>query len=363
MAGGEQAGERTEAPTPRRLEEAIKKGQIPRSAEVQTVFVFMSAILAFMFYGMETWRVLISTMANVLAHLHDVQVTFNLLPRYAIGGGIVIAQCVGPIVVAIMIGALLAGCIQNRFQTAPEALEPKWDRLNPMQGLQRIFSFQSAAPTGLAILKLGVVGGLTYTTVTSILRDPIFYQTADVARIADFLASSTMKILLRITLIMLVIASLDYAYQFWNYNKNMMMTKEEIKEEQKSSEVNAMVKAAQGKRRRLSMRKMLAEVPKADVVITNPTHFAIALKYDPKTMKAPKILAKGTRLHALQIREIATKHQIPIVENKPLARMMFKYGKVNGEIPAQLYLAVAEILAWVYKTNRYKYYVQGNQAA
>jgi flagellar biosynthetic protein FlhB len=143
-----------------------------------------------------------------------------------------------------------------------------------------------------------------------------------------------------------------------------MMTKEEVKEEAKSSEGNPQVRAAQKKRRReVSMRRMLSEVPRADVIVTNPTHLSVALRYDRKTMKAPKIIAKGSRLNALRIREIARQHQIPIIENKPVARLMFKYGKVGGEIPAQLYAAVAEILAWVYRVNAYRYHKEGTLAA
>jgi flagellar biosynthetic protein FlhB len=141
----------------------------------------------------------------------------------------------------------------------------------------------------------------------------------------------------------------------------MMMSKEEVKEESKSSEGNPEVKAQQKRKRmQLAKRKMFLDVPKADVILVNPTHIAIALRYDRKTMKAPVIVAKGSRLNALRIREIAGQHQIPILENKPLARMLFKYGRVGGEIPAQFFAAVAEVLAWVYRVNRYRYYVEGN---
>jgi flagellar biosynthetic protein FlhB len=140
-----------------------------------------------------------------------------------------------------------------------------------------------------------------------------------------------------------------------------MMTREEVKDEVKNQEGDPKVKVRMKTRRRaITQRKMMAEVPKADVIVTNPTHLAIALRYDRKTMGAPRIVAKGSRLNALRIREIAAQHQIPIIENKPLARMMFKYGRVGGEIPAQLYVAVAEILAYVYRTNAYRYYREQN---
>jgi flagellar biosynthetic protein FlhB len=153
------------------------------------------------------------------------------------------------------------------------------------------------------------------------------------------------------------LAAADYGYQFWRTNEDMKMTKEEVKDEAKNAEGNPQVKA-QRRRKQFAMakRKMLAEVPKADVVVVNPIHLAVALRYDRKTMKAPKIVAKGSRLNALRIREIAAEHQVPIVENVPLARLMFKYGRVGGEIPAELYAAVAEVLAWVYRVNAYRYY-------
>jgi flagellar biosynthesis protein FlhB len=189
------------------------------------------------------------------------------------------------------------------------------------------------------------------------MADPIFHSSVGVARIAGFMAESSFKIVLRVALALLVLAAVDYAYQIWSTNRDMMMTKQEVKEESKSSEGNPQVKAQQRRKQRANTkRKMLMEVPKADVIVTNPTHLAIALRYDRKTMKAPKIVAKGSRLNALRIREIAKEHQVPIIENKPLARLMFKYGRVGGEIPAQLYAAVAEILAWVYRVNAYRYY-------
>jgi flagellar biosynthetic protein FlhB len=179
-------------------------------------------------------------------------------------------------------------------------------------------------------------------------------------RIAEFMASAGWKICLRVAVVIAVIAGADYGYQWWRTHRDLMMTKEEVKEEMKNSEGNPHVKAARRRRRSTSQRKMLAEVPKADVVLVNPTHIAIALRYDRKTMKAPKIVAKGIRLNALRIREIAQKHQIPIMENKPLARLMFKHGRVGQEIPAQLYAAVAEVLAWVYRTNRFRYHAREN---
>ncbi len=356
-----QAGEKTEQATPRRLEEAIKQGQFPRSAEVQTVFVLVGALLALKFVGPDLWQRFVSVQTFMLGHLHDIPITLKAMPGYGIDAALMFAACAGPILVGTMAGGLIAGAIQNRFQTASEALDPKWERLNPVEGFKRVFSTKALVPTGISILKLSVVAALTYSQVKTLLNDPIFYTAVPVSRIGAFIADASLGITWRVVTYLAAIAALDYGYQFWKTNKDMMMTKQEVKEEMKNSEGNPQMKARQRRRRAAkTVRQMLQDVPKADVIVTNPTHFAVALRYDRKTMKAPKIVAKGTRLNALRIREIATKNQIPIIENKPLARMMFKYGKVGGEIPAQLFSAVAEVLAYVYRVNRYRYYAEQN---
>ncbi|MEO8426460.1 MAG: EscU/YscU/HrcU family type III secretion system export apparatus switch protein [Verrucomicrobiota bacterium] len=359
----EHIGEKTEQATPRKLEEALKKGQFPRSAEVQTVFVLAAAMLALMLTGHEIWHQLGLTLSATLGHLHEFPVTASAMQSQFVNAVLVVVKCVWPVLLAAMLGGLLAGGIQSRFQTASEALTADWGRVNPANGFKKLVSMKAAAPTAMAVLKLSAIIMLSYGEVKSVLSDPIFYSTVGAGRIAEFLAQASLKIILRVTLVMAVIAAMDYAYQFWKTSQDLMMTKQEVKEESKNTEANAAVKAQQRRRRRAkTQQQMLLDVSKADVVITNPTHLALALRYDPKTMKAPKIVAKGARFNAQRIREMAKQHQVPIIENKPLARMMFRYGRVGGEIPAQLYAAVAEVLAWVYRTNRYRYYVEQNRA-
>ena len=357
----EQRGEKTEQATPRKLEEAWKKGQFARSAEVQTVFVLFGGMLALLFTGREIWRNLGQLLYASLGHLHETPVRLDGMQRFTIDVLIVAGSCLWPVLAAVAIGGLLAAGIQSRFHTAPEALEANWGRLNPLSGFQRLFSMRSAAPTGIAILKLSVIISLSYNVIAGVLQDPIFYSTVDVARIAGFLADSSFKIIMRIGFALVVLAAIDYAYQLWRTSQDLMMTKEEVKDEVKNQEGDAKTKSRMRSRRRsMTQRKMLAEVPMADVIVTNPTHLAIALRYDRKSMGAPRIVAKGSRLNALRIREIAKQHQIPIIENKPVARLMFKYGRVGGEIPAQLYVVIAEILAYVYRTNAYRYYREQN---
>ncbi len=353
----EQTGEKTEQATAKRLEEAQNRGQIARSAEVQTVFVLTAAMLALLFSGSEMWRLMAGAQVAMLSHLHDIPLSSSAMQGYAIRALLVFGSCVWPILLATMLAGLLAGGIQTRFRTSPEVLTINWERLNPVEGFRRTFSMRAGVPTLIHVTKLGVIVLLSYGVISDIMSDPIFYSSVDVARIAGFMAESSFRIVIRVGVALVVLAAADYGYQFWRTNQEMMMTKEEVKEESKNTEGNPQIKT-QRRRRALAIakRKMLAEVPKADVVVVNPTHIAVALRYDKKTMKAPKIVAKGSRLNAQRIRDIATEHQVPIVENIPLARIMFKYGRVGGEIPAELYAAVAEILAWVYRVNAYRYY-------
>jgi flagellar biosynthesis protein FlhB len=354
-------GEKTEQPTQRRLEDAIKQGQFARSTEVQTVVVLLAGLLALMFTGRESWRLMTLALGGTLGHLHEFAITQSTLQGQAIHASLFLAQCIWPVVLAVVLAGLLAGGIQTRFQTAEEALGLKWERINPAAGFKRIFSVRAATPAIVSVVKITVIVALSYSQVRSIMEDPIFYTTVSAERLAVFMADTAFGIILRVCGAMAVIAAADYGYQFWRNHQDLMMTKEEVKEESKSNEGNPQVKSRMRRMRQsVSQRKMLQEVPKADVILTNPTRLAIALRYDRKTMRAPRIVAKGSRLNAARIREIAKQHQIPIVENKPLARMIFKYGRVGGEIPAQLYAAVAEILAWVYRVNRYRYYTEQN---
>ena len=357
----ESAGEKTEQATPRKLEEAQKQGQTARSAEVQTAFVLLAVVCALSFTGRETWRLMCAATVGVLGHLHDTPLSVNAMQGYAWHSTLVFLQCVAPVVLAAMGGGLLAGTIQNRFNTASEALGFKWERLNLAEGFKRVFSGRSAVPTVVAMFKMLLIGTLTYSTVKHVLHDPVFTSSVSLTQFGEFLAASSLKIALRVLLAVAVIAAADYGYQFWRNQRDIMMTKQEVKEELKSSEGNPQIKARRRRALGRSKRRMLEDVAKADVVVTNPTHIAVALCYDRKTMQAPRLVAKGIRKNAEQIRELARQHGVPIVENKPLARLMFKYGKVGREIPAQLYAAAAEVLAYVYRTNPYRYYTAASQ--
>lgn len=356
-------GERTEQPTQRRLEDAQKKGQIARSADVQTVLVLLGGFAGFSFFGSDAWTQLARAMTASLGHLHDTPLSAASIQRYAVEAVLIFLRCTGPLVLATMVGGLLAGALQTRFQTASEALTVNWDRVNPVNGWQRIFSVRALVPAAVAVAKLLLIGALTYGTVQSVLHDPIFSSTVSLPRVATFMADAGLRIFLRVAMALAVIAAIDYGYQTWRTWQDLMMTRQEVKEEMKNQEGDPQLKANRRRMLRSSLRKMLDDVQTADVVVTNPTRIAIALRYDRRTMKAPKLVAKGIRLNAARIREQATRHGVPMIENKPLARLLFKHGKVGGEVPAQLYLAVAEVLAWVYRTYPYRAYAAENRVS
>jgi|YelNatPaOPRAMG01_1025707.scaffolds.fasta_scaffold13456_5 flagellar biosynthetic protein FlhB len=358
----EHSGEKTEQPTPRRLEEAAKRGQFARSAEVQTIFVLGAGMLALTFAGREMWHQLVCAFTGTLGHLHQFRLSLDQMQAYGLGGALVWIQCVAPVVLAGLVGGLLAGGIQSRFQTASEALRVDWTRLDPVAGLKRIFSGQSVVPTLVAMVKLGTILVLIYSEVKAVLNNPIFGSPVGLDRVGAFMANTALGLVARVCMALALIAAADFAYQHWKTSRALMMTKEELKEELKHTEGNPLVRARMRRRAlRYTQRRMLIEVARADVVVTNPVHVAVALRYDRRTMRAPKVVAKGARLNAQRIKEVAQQHQVPIVENPPVARLLFKHVRLGAEIPVQLYAAVAEILAWVYRVNRYRYYTEGNR--
>ena len=352
----EDRGEKTEQPTQKRLDESWSRGQFARSPEIQTAMVLLAGLTALSVTGQGMWNGMAESV-GLLGHLHETSLSLNSVQGQFALACLQFAKLVGPPVLAILGVGLLAGALQTRFKATPEALRFNWERINPLIGFKQVFGVGKAVPTLLGLVKISVVLSLSYSVIKGIVSDPIFFQTVDVARIAGFMAAATAKIGYRAVLALGVIAAADYGYQLWKTNQDMRMSREEVKEEAKSADGNPQMKGRMRSRRmKMSQRKMLAEVATADVIVTNPTHIAVALRYDRKSMKAPKIVAKGIRLNAVKIREIAQQHGVPIMENKPLARAMFKFGRIGGEIPAQLFTAVAEVLAWVYRVNAYRYY-------
>lgn len=356
-------GEKTEKPTAKRLSEAMEKGQFAKTMEIQTVFVLTAGLVTVTVIGEQMFRVFTTSMTETLGQLGRLTISVNSVEMYFAAFMRWMAACVLPVMMSAMIAGVLAGGLQSRFHLSLDRLEVNWERLNPFNNIQQFFQpVASLMRTVVGFLKLLVILGLTFMVVRRLLEHPIFYTATSFGEVLLFMAESVRSVATRVLMGLAVIAAIDYGYQLWKHQRDLMMTKEEVKEEAKSAEGNPQVKGELRKRRLALLRQnWMREIPRADVVVTNPTHLAVVLRYDRKTMKAPKIVAKGARLNALRIREIAQGFQIPIVENKPIAQLLFKHCKVGQEVPPQVYAAVAEILAYVYRVNRFRYHVEGQQ--
>lgn len=350
------SGEKTEEPTGKRLEEAREKGQIPKSAEFSTAAFLLGFLLVFAFAGPPLWRFLVDTMGGTLAAAGD--------DAHQGVGMIAWLQVLGFRTIVAMIGMTGAmAVIAIGIQTAQtgglltaKTLEPKFERLNPLSNVKRILGKQSFIELFKAFAKIGIVGWAVYATLQNAWPDvqALALEPSPMALMAvvDRYGITLIK---NAGMMFLVLAAADYGWSRWQTNEQLKMTKQEVKEEGKAQEGNAEIK---GRRRQVARerirRAMFAEVPKADVVLVNPTHIAIAIKYDPNVAPAPYVVALGERKIAQRIKELAFQHGVPVIENKPLARALIKVAKVGTLIPVEMYLAVAEVLAFVMR-QREKY--------
>ena len=356
MAEQDQAN-RTEQATPKKKHEAFEKGQFAQSPDVAIAFSLATAFCLLLFVVPGIARRVIGLAAYLLGSLGRYEINASGVSFWVDAAMGFLSPLVFPFLGAALLAGVVAGGLQTGFKPTPKVLEPKWENLNFVNGFSRVISARVLVQLGIDLLKLAALAGILYGAVQRILDDPIFYTPVDVVHIGAFLNDTTLYVLVRIAVACALIAIVSYAYQWYKTRKDLMMTRDEVKQERKNAEIDPHVKSAQrALARRLLRRQMLKAVPTADVVVTNPTHFAVALKYERGRDRAPVVLARGMNLFARRIRDLATEHGVPIVENKPVARALFKYGQVGREIPAQLYQVVAEILGLVYRTHRYYFH-------
>ncbi len=350
-------GVKTEEPTDKRLRESAEEGQFARTPDLQTVFILVAAYFVLSFGSREYCERIAGISVGIFAHLGKYAIKPEAIGEW---GGIAARTMLGfilPMAVACAAASTLAGGLQSRFQLTPKAFGFKFSKLDPVKGLQRIFSAQGAVKLGTDLLKLLVVGWAVWGGVKGIMHDPIFYTPVEVHRLGGFILETATMLLGRFIFAIGAIAAINYIYQLRKVHSDLMMTRHEVTEEHRQSEGDPKVKAAlRQMARRFMQKQMLGAVATADVVITNPTHFAVALKYERGRDKAPMVLAKGERAFAMRIKALAAEHSVPMVENKPVARLLFRVGKVGKPIPIELYQAVADILAFVYKTHRYYFH-------
>ncbi len=251
-----------------------------------------------------------------------------------------------------MIVGLLATTSQVGIGLSSKAIIPKFKKLNPISGMKNLVNMKSLVKTAMSIVKLSIMSGVAYVSIRKDLEPLVELISMRTEAIFSSASGLIFAITLKITIIMLILAFLDLLYQRWQFSKDQRMTKNEVKQESKQSEGDPLVKSRIRKvQLEMSNKRMMQEVPEADVVVTNPTHYSVALKYDAATMESPKVIAKGVDLIALKIREIATKNNIPIVEDRVLARVLYSTIELGSEVPPKLYQAVAKVLSYVYQVR------------
>lgn len=343
--------EKTEKATPKRRREAREKGQIFQSKEVNSAIIILSGFFILKVIG----GYILDKLINVTSIIYDNYILdsslftiqgINLLTIRVLS---IVAIIIGPIVGVLFISGLVVNYAQVGFLFTTKTLEIKLNRLNPIEGFKRILSKRSLMELLKSFIKIFIIGYTIYSYVIN--QIDIIFNVIDmsIGSIVKNIGNLIVNIGLRAGGVLIILAAFDYAYQWWDYEKNLKMSKQEIKEEFKQTEGNPQIKSKiKEKQRQIAMRRMMQDVPKADVIITNPTHYAIALKYDKEKYSAPYLLAKGKDLVAQNIKKVAIENNVPIVENKPLAQMLYKNVEINEVIPEELYQAVAEVLAYVY---------------
>lgn len=342
--------ERTEPATPKRKREAIEKGQVAKSPDVNSALILLSGVLLILFLGGSLVTQMKDTMGKVCKNLFYEDFNADTFVSLVMDISIKNLKGVLPIMGGFLIVGLLASYSQVGVIFSRKALIPDFKKLNPVSGVKKLFSKRSLVKTAMSLIKLCVMGGIAYVAIMKDLEPLMELVSMRTEEIFSSASGLIFGITLKITIILLILSLLDFLYQRWQHSKDLMMTKNEVKEESKQTEGDPLLKSrVKAVQREMSRKRMMQAIPEADVIVTNPTHYAVALKYDAETMEAPKVVGKGVDLIALKIREIATKNNIPIVEDRVLARVLYSTVELDGEVPPKLYQAVAKVLSYVYQ--------------
>ena len=345
--------EKTEQATPKRREEARRKGQVARSNELSSVAILGSGLLTLSALGPYMFEQFRRFMTDLFTNGFAIRLDALNLRMYAFTWAVQYGLIVGPLIVLLVVAALLINYAQVGVLFSSEALTPKLDRLNPLPGLKRIVSSKGLVELVKGLFKVAAVAWVAYWTIHGEVDHLLGFVDMSVGQIFSLCGGVILKLGFRVVLLLLAMAILDYAFQRWDYEKSLRMTKQEVREELKQQEGDPMVRArTRSLQREISRRRMMADVGQADVVVTNPTHVAVALKYDPETMQVPRVVAKGQRLIAERIKRLARDRGVPLVENKPLARALFAGVRIGEEVPEELFKAVAQVLAFVFRLRR-----------
>jgi flagellar biosynthesis protein FlhB len=345
------AGDKTEKATPKKRQDLRKKGQVNQSRELPSILLLLALFLSMRVFGPFVYRELVATFHFFIQEslsTMDFGSSSDVM-RIASYSLLQIVKMSGPFfLVAMLIGAV-GSVVQVGFMFTLEPLKPKFSKLNPLSGIKRMFSARSFFEMLKAVAKVGMVLWVAWAAISAELGTLANLMDLDFRSSIGYMANLVLDVSLKVCFALLVIAAVDFAFQYRQHEKEIRMTKQEIKEEYKQMEGSPEIKSRiRQKQREISMRRMMQEVPKADVVITNPTHLAVAVRYRPEDGDAPIVLAKGADFMAARMREIAKENGVRLVENKPLAQALYQQVEVGKPVPPELYKAVAEVLAFVY---------------
>ena len=346
--------EKTEPASARRLEQAREEGQVPQSRELSSFLVLIAGAGALWVTGAWLSQRIAAAVRQGLTFERAAAFDPAVLPALFMSQAWEALASIGPLFLVLVVASLAGPFMLGGLNFSSKALAADWTRLDPLKGIGRMFSMQSVGELVKAILKSLLVGGVVVWVVQHD-REAIF---ALMGQPLETGMQSMSQLVLFSTLVivgsMFLIVAVDVPFQLWQYHRRLRMTKEEVRKEMKELEGDPQLKARiRSQQREIARRRMMAAVPKAQVVVTNPTHFAVALKYDRDRMSAPQVMAKGMNLVADKIRELAASHGIPVVEAPPLARALHRHAEIGDQIPAALYTAVAEVLAYVYQLGRH----------
>jgi flagellar biosynthetic protein FlhB len=351
---GEDKDQKTEDATGKRISEAFQEGTFAKAPEIQIAFMMLASFFSILFYAGDAAKSMADFAIGIFNRMTDVRVSVENASFWINLGFTKGSLLLIPIILPCTAAAIIGAGLQTGFRLTPKVLTWKLNRLNPVSGFQNLISPDKLKDFFIEFLKFAAVLIIVLHGVMALLKDPIFHHPVTAYYTLQFIQRLFLMVFIRLIVAVSAIAAIHYLFQIRKTKESLKMSKQEVKDERRNQEGDPMVKSRQrAMARSLLQKQMFSAVPNADVVVTNPTHFAIALRYERGKDDAPIILAKGQNLIAQKIKAIAKEHGVPMVENKPVAQMLYKMGSVGNPIPYELYQLVAEILAFVYKTHRY----------
>ena len=348
----EDMGERTELPSERRLQDARERGQVAKSADLASALDLIGVLILLVVFGGGVMRAMSRIMRELLAG-SAYSLSLPTMPLIARDVLVPCALAVGPILGLIVVATLIANLGQIGILFTTQPLMPKFDRLSPVKGVQNLFNRRNLIRTGQSVVKITVISWVGYAYLTGAVDEVAALPMLSASSAMLALAEMMLRLAIWLLALLLILGVVDFMFQRWQHTQELKMTRQEVMDERRSMEGDPQIKGRRARMmRQIAMQQVSAAVPHADVVVTNPTHYSVAIEYDATTMHAPRVVAKGVDFMAMRIRQVAALHAVPIVERPPLARALYADVEVGQEVRPEFYQAIAELLAFVYRLEK-----------